>query len=92
MSEVPLQVSRRESRAVSRSNGEGFAEGDSPSAEGCYQYRCNQLAADNLPIIPTSYHPPADNTTLVKRGGSSTVFGSDVEGFPEGEDPGCVNL
>ena len=29
---------------------------------GSYQCRFYQLAADNLPITPVSYHPPADNT------------------------------
>jgi len=28
------------------------------------EYRFYQLAADNLPITPISYHPPANNTTL----------------------------
>jgi len=29
-----------------------------------YQFRFYHLAADNLPITPISYHPPADNTIL----------------------------
>ena len=33
--------------------------------EGSYQYRFYQLAADNLPITPIRYHPPADDTILV---------------------------
>jgi len=35
------------------------------SPEGSYHYRFYRLAADNLPISPISYHPSADNTTIL---------------------------
>ena len=45
---------------------------------GSYQYRFNQLEADDLPINPISYHPPADGTTL--RAASVLTFG-DTDNF-----------
>ena len=47
------------------------------SPEGSYQYRFCQLAADDSPIAPIRYDPPADHTILTWRKATQTWWVSD---------------